>query len=652
MVMRQTEDNCTRPDTHWGEVRQLRSIQPGQEPNPGRALRGGNQVNAEEDLLQRGFQLAYFIFPERPQALRILSEAVNKLKTQRGRETRRSYWRDKYLKGRITRITREEADMLQWLIFYESDSHEKEQEGSRQATRESMVLRYIKSLVRMTSAMSSFHVNVGLHRLLHNYSTLEAQRVYESVTDRYLGADEYRRAKSVLMSKLEERFGALLKTSRTQHGEVRFESSDQQAQWTALVDLCLKAFTPWSTCGDCPVPVNFDGQEQRLPSQLSGAGRVDTDQNRIETNRCHAFIDPVCYGRLVRALAIEPPTSKLDLPRFFMENPASSNPSDQPPQAPTLSAEERKTIADFTAEQARRRFKAAPTNLSVIVDGKERAQFDVAGASIRNFAISEGDTVMEIWTQHAGEPLLLAIHKIAYSSDTGIAAQEFSLKFTGGAELQLQISPAANAGEGPRTAIISLNYRPNASDTAGVRKWLRVAPKFALASAALVALAWLVGTAARQHGVTGQPAPADFTQKQQPPSSPTPLVMATSQGQLSYTLVSDDLATRGSGASGVPSVAVPLHPALIQLELPVTSADVGRSFRATLKPFLKEQEIFAGNQLTAHRTASGATIVSFKVSSGLLKADGDYMVDLRFHAEHGGLTELGSYTFHAVHSRK
>jgi hypothetical protein len=202
MVMRQTEDNCTRPDTHWGEVRQLRSIQPGQEPNPGRALRGGNQVNAEEDLLQRGFQLAYFIFPERPQALRILSEAVNKLKTQRGRETRRSYWRDKYLKGRITRITREEADMLQWLIFYESDSHEKEQEGSRQATRESMVLRYIKSLVRMTSAMSSFHVNVGLHRLLHNYSTLEAQRVYESVTDRYLGADEYRRAKSVLMSKL------------------------------------------------------------------------------------------------------------------------------------------------------------------------------------------------------------------------------------------------------------------------------------------------------------------------------------------------------------------------------------------------------------------------------------------------------------------
>ena len=70
------------------------------------------QVNQKEDLLERGFQLAYFIFPSRSQAVRILSGAVNKLKAQRGRESRRVYWRDKYLKRAITRITREEGDML------------------------------------------------------------------------------------------------------------------------------------------------------------------------------------------------------------------------------------------------------------------------------------------------------------------------------------------------------------------------------------------------------------------------------------------------------------------------------------------------------------------------------------------------------------
>jgi hypothetical protein len=74
-------------------------------------------VNANDDLLERGFRLAYFIYPSRPQALKILSGAIHKLKAHRGRENRRVYWRDKYLKRGITRITREEGDMLQWLIL-------------------------------------------------------------------------------------------------------------------------------------------------------------------------------------------------------------------------------------------------------------------------------------------------------------------------------------------------------------------------------------------------------------------------------------------------------------------------------------------------------------------------------------------------------
>jgi hypothetical protein len=263
-------------------------------------------MNTMEDILERGFQLAYFIFPIRPQAVLILSGAVNKLKTQHGRESRRTYWRDKYLKRGITRITREESDMLQWLIFYESDQFERAQEATHRATLKDMVIRYIKSLVRITSAMSSFHVNIGLHRLLHNYSTAETQRVYESITDRYPGADEYRRAKSVLMNKLEDRFDGMLKTSRTQHGEVRFVSADDQEQWADMVDLCLKEFTPWSTLNACPVANNFGGAEMKLPSSLSGNG---ADQNLVETSRCHAFIDPLCFGRLVRALALNHPVN-------------------------------------------------------------------------------------------------------------------------------------------------------------------------------------------------------------------------------------------------------------------------------------------------------------------------------------------------------
>ena len=124
----------------------------------------------QEDLLEKGFQLAYFIFPDRSVALCILSGALNKLRLQRGRESRRSYWRDKHLKRAITRITREESDALQWLIFYESDQYEKEQEQQTTPAIRDMIVRYVKNLVRMTTAMSSFYVNIGLQRLLPQHA--------------------------------------------------------------------------------------------------------------------------------------------------------------------------------------------------------------------------------------------------------------------------------------------------------------------------------------------------------------------------------------------------------------------------------------------------------------------------------------------------
>src|SRR5262249_62321255 len=102
-------------------------------------------------------------------------------------------------------------------------------------------------------AMSSFYVNIGLYRLLHNYSTADAQRSYETITERYLGADEYRRAKAVLMDKLERRFGRYIRTIRTQHGERRFEAWENQQRWADLVGSCLTLFIPWSTRQSCPV---------------------------------------------------------------------------------------------------------------------------------------------------------------------------------------------------------------------------------------------------------------------------------------------------------------------------------------------------------------------------------------------------------------
>jgi hypothetical protein len=605
-----------------------------------------------EDILERGFQLAYFIFPTRPLAVLILSSAVNKLKTQHGRESRRTYWRDKYLKRGITRITREESDMLQWLIFNESDPFEKAQEAASQSTPRDMVLRYIKSLVRMTSAMSSFHVNIGLHRLLHNYTTAEAQQVYESITDRYPGADEYRRAKSVLMNKLEERFDGMLKTGKTQHGEIRFESAEQQGQWEDLVNTCLKEFIPWSTRNTCPASASFEGVKDKLSLPIVGIGTGETDQNQIEMYRCHVFIDPICFRRLAQALSIEPPSHRLDVPRFFMDNSDNSSPSSLPPQPPKLSADERKSVASFAAAQAERRQKAAPANLSVVIDGKECACLDASGARHRQIEIREGAALMEIWTQDAGAPLLLASHKIAYTGAQGIAQDSLALRFTNSAELVLKISAGNQSSEGPQSALVTMTFVPGAQKVEAFARWLRPAPRFALA-AMIFALGWFLAINTHRQPSEVRPDQPRFVEEEKstlvPRPSPTPAPTMQASGlPVAYRLVPDELVTRSVGSSGMPSVIVPASPVLLQLELPITATGItAKSFRCSLKPFLKDEPILTVSRLTAKRSASGVMVVTLPLPSTLIEANEDYSLDLSMNGLHGKVEELGTFTFHA-----
>ena len=47
-------------------------------------------VIKREDLLEKGFQLAHFLIPDRAIAIQILSAAMSKLKAQRSRESKRA----------------------------------------------------------------------------------------------------------------------------------------------------------------------------------------------------------------------------------------------------------------------------------------------------------------------------------------------------------------------------------------------------------------------------------------------------------------------------------------------------------------------------------------------------------------------------------
>lgn len=607
---------------------------------------------AEEDVLERGFQLAYFLVPDRPHAIRVLTEALNKLSSQRKLEKRRTYWRDKYLKRAITRISHQEADALQWLILFASERFEKEQESQSAQTLEELAIRYIKSLVRVTTAMSSFHVNVGVHRLLHNYSTVEVQRVYETVTDRYMGADEYRRAKSVLMTKLERRFGLLLRTCRTQYGELRFEAWDNQEPWQALAKKCLHLLTPWSTSERCPVPADFGVGNSSLPAELAPTRGMQFTPDQVETNRCHAFIDPECYGRLTRALDFDPPAQRLALPRFFMDKQHPDNTPDPPSP---LSPDERKDVQERLQSESERRRDSSVKRIRVVVDGNEEIYWNLNFKNQCRVEIQEGAEIVEMFADedvNGDKDLLIAAHRIEYSNVSGIAATRETVEFRNG-KLLLNVTPGEPAaGDQPHRAVLNLSWEAKRALHLSGRPALWSLSKYAVASLACLVIGWIAG----RYGVGNRPEarsqdPVNLVSSSRPPvTAGQPPVADESRKVISaykaYTLVPDEEIVRGSGGPDFSLVVLSPDPGLLRFDLPLPPGNSEQSFVAILKPF-QSNSVLLTEALTRNNSASSGRVVSLWVPSTLLRKDKDYAIELR-SARAKSQGELSSYGFRTI----
>jgi len=333
----------------------------------------------QSESLEKGFELAYFLAQDRTSAIEILAGALDKLSVQCRREKRRFYWRYNHACQPIRRITHQELDAFQWLIMFESEPYERAQEQRGSHSLRDMVVRYIKHLVQITMSMSSFYVCVGMNRLLYSYSTSETQAVFELLTQRFPGADQYRRAKKMLTGQVRERFGELVETIRTRHGEIRFKTLEDQSRWHELVCECLSMFSPWSTDGWCE---HFSPRVNDIPrSSLSLVEGTTVGPDAQETIYSHMFIEPVCRSNLSAVLSFSSPQARLSLPRFAMREeapPGNDSNETQGPRVSKLSEEEKALIARRLNASEARRQRRCPGSGSVIVDDLERSRFELA----------------------------------------------------------------------------------------------------------------------------------------------------------------------------------------------------------------------------------------------------------------------------------
>jgi hypothetical protein len=179
------------------------------------------EIEPLEELLNRAFELAYFILGDRPSSIYVAMAAMDKLKTASTNQGRRLYYtptgRSSYPAAR-TKVNLSDLHLLQRLVYVESELFERLIEGQRNTVQQDdLIIRYIKHLVRITTKHNSFYVTLGLCRLLYNYSTRDTSEIYNSVLqdpERIRDDYYYRSRKKRLMAEIKERWRRAIPTSR------------------------------------------------------------------------------------------------------------------------------------------------------------------------------------------------------------------------------------------------------------------------------------------------------------------------------------------------------------------------------------------------------------------------------------------------------
>lgn len=425
-------------------------------------------------------------------AIRIVAAAVLKLNVAMAVQSKRLYYvpvgRFSHGESRRSDGFRNKAlfsnlHVLQRLVYVESEPFERQKEHAAvtgpqdiradgdPASEEDLLVYFIKHLVRITTKRNAFYVTLGVSRLLHSYSTLETMEIYNAVIgepERVKDDYYYRSRKAVLMHEMYQRFGQLIRASRQQRGEERFETQPGSSELRSLVRECLSLFTPWDT--QCPVPGDFDPFKSIIAPLTSKGG---ADESEVEVSRIHAVLHPDCFEKLVAAFGYRPPAERMELPRFFLDQTNDQSPPRQRNAPVELSADELAEITHMLDEQAGRRRRSSSSGvMRIVVDGVERARFNPAEQSSISFSAEQDAELIEVKTTDQDGDLLLATHLL---NSFGKAADNatVSIRLEGGQELSLSVSRRAIETSEDPGLVVQLGYRETNPRRAARLWWQR-----------------------------------------------------------------------------------------------------------------------------------------------------------------------------------
>lgn len=495
----------------------------------------------EDGSLNRAFRLAHSIYRykenDRKTALKIVSDALRAVEVR----LLVQHEADRHDPQKPSKVRWNTLQWFQLLIYCKSEEYEKQQE-SKQSTslsKEDMIIRYIKHLILTTSRRNSFHLSLGLSRLLYDYGSAGTMAIYDLVfqdpDSSTKKADAYYRArKNKLIAELEQRFHRFVKIYQGPRGDKRFESDDDSGRFAELVVDYLTRFTPWET-------------RCELPKQLDTWTAIRSLKSN-QASQIHSLIHPVCFAKITTALNFDPPLSRLRLPRFFVAKGQSDKtppPEDFSPG--DLTQDEATTIREEIREEKNRRKRFTPRSLAVLTDGVERALIDLAQSSVIRFNLEADVTLIEfVGRNENNDELLLGTHVPNYEDDDPTAGRshEYSIVLEGGQKISLIFLPT-EAGLQNASRSVVITYGETNTLRTVARWWLQFNLRINRRTAAVLipkiafaVLALLVAGFALYFALTGlSPQPEQIARQEAPASGneavkiPTPATTLSPQAK-------------------------------------------------------------------------------------------------------------------------
>ncbi len=410
-----------------------------------------NRQGRIEERLGQAFKLAYFIHGNKETAIRIAINAALKLDAASAAQDKRRY----YKAATRNKVSYNIDHLLQRLVYIESEPYELARETTVDRgglDDRTLLIHFIKHLVKITCRRTSFYVNLGMSRVLHYYSTRETMEVYNTIVQdpsRVKEDSYYRSRKSVLVKELLERFDGRISLRNGQRNEVGFETQPITSHHRDLVEACLTRFTPWGT--SCVVPDNYSPTDQELPS-LAFRGSEPDEEYFTEVSRMHAILHPDCYKNIIDGLRgikmrdyiFEDPDLTLQIPRFNLscDEDTWNNHHDDRLNPNDLTEHELAAIQSELAEEDARRKAWGKGLLRISVDGDNRALLDPGQGSTATIHVNPGEEMVEIHGISDDRETLLGVQLLTYLGDHDSPfPTQFAFKLANTSEINFGFRP-------------------------------------------------------------------------------------------------------------------------------------------------------------------------------------------------------------------